>query len=439
MTWLLGVIVVIFIGYLGDHVRLFDHNHRDVERTLWLKHLPVRDHQTWQPFLLDDSHLKRVEDDLSFALNTKLSRWMNGEAESHGARRPFHHIFKPAQWLSLPPTPEHHGSPRPRMQDFIECIHVAPVVDQWHDVSNGLRIARERKAAYELLVQEGQEEGFSCKSLWYRFQSRTYASRVKKLEQRLAQIESGPKRMSGSAFATFTDRKYQRYMLERPPGCCALLRSYTFFSFGRPPFASVTLRCMEAAHPSDVNWQNLHISTMEQNLRFLLASGLVVIIMILLVTPVAITSQLNYIIPMLKKRASDIEKWLGCSQLQIEEFAFWGVLPNQLPTVLVLCINTVVLPSAIAWISNIRRDHRHSSSEVVQMHLNLFFLILNTVIIPVLGLTSTSALLEWSREQLAVPDLSRHALLELWQTLSGAVGKQVFRVTGVFSFRYLLN
>merc|ERR1719296_494763 len=129
--------------------------------------------------------------------------------------------------------------------------------------------------------------------MWTRYYARQAArthKKVIKLGMQVEQIAKNSKHISGSAFVTFADPSHRDHFLKEKPQCWKC-RNYTFFTFGRPPFASMTLNCMRAPHPSDVNWLNLHVPTWRQNAVGLTCVTLLIITMVTIITPVTLTSQ----------------------------------------------------------------------------------------------------------------------------------------------------
>jgi len=101
--------------------------------------------------------------------------------------------------------------------------------------------------------------------------------------------------------------------------------------------------------------------------------------------------------------------------------------------VLVL-INSLLLPDCICRIGQAMRLYRHSSVEVIQLHLNYLFLMLNAMVIPILGLTSIGALIEWGESEISH---KRSGLPII--SLFARVLEKLMQSSGVFAVRYILN
>jgi len=193
----------------------------------------------------------------------------------------------------------------------------------------------------------------------------------------------------------------------------------------------VTLLCKRAPHPDDVNWLNLHISTLKQvTVGFGLITSLF-IGMVTLVTPLTLSSQISIIIPLLQKRVEVVAGFLHARHLVLgQSVQFWYTLTCQLPALLLVVINSLLLPDCICRIAEAMRLHQHSSTEIVQLHLNYIFLVLNSLFIPMLGLTSIGALVEWGEQEM---------FAERPVQVVVKVAKKLMQSSGLFALRYILN
>jgi len=370
-----------------------------IQRTLWLSDLPVYDHETNQPFLFHDEDFCRVAEDLETAINQELRR----------------------STLGLFTAAEMH-------------VQVAPVVDEWYAVSLSLRNAQEHLEVLRSSMQVHRRGWWGALVMrWYGRRNRLCAAEVARLQLDLERIVAGPKRISGAAFITFFTSQHRDHFLKNKPRCWQF-RDHAYFSFGRPPFASATLACMRAPHPSDVNWMNLHVTRWEQRVRFFTLTTLLLIAMVVLVTPVTISSQLKAIIPTVERHVDAVARWFDCENAvevlssRSAEFAY-----NQLPAIILVVINSLLLPDCISRISTAVKPHRHSSSEVIQLHLNFAFLVLTAIIIPFLGLQSIDGLVAAAKMR-----ISHHPSL-LVPRISRVVLRRLMHSPGIFALRYILN
>jgi len=192
---------------------------------------------------------------------------------------------------------------------------------------------------------------------------------------------------------------------------------------------------MRAPHPSDVVWVNLHISNREKLIRFLVLTSLLFFFMVVLVGPVTISSQIDVIIPALQSKLKTVDRFLshfegghGDGDRQ-NQAAMLTTASKQMPALILVAINSMVLPDLIMRIAIAVRAVRHSTTEVIQMHLNYTFLVLNAILIPFLGLNSIGALMEWSKNRISEP----------MSVLLPRIISRMMANSGVFAIRYIMN
>lgn len=419
LAWVLGLVVLIFVGRLQRHAQVrgtrLQAEWDAMDRTVWLMHLPVCDQQTGEPFLLQEEDFRQVEQDLKEEIQKRIRQRL-------------------AFWAQQPVD-----DTRP----VVHRIHVARVVDTVYRIDERLLRSRMKLEQLEKKLLEAEASSFAASCFGrlrvrhYERQSENWREQVRLLEHSLREANLSSKGMAGSAFVTFKERAMQEALLLPPPRCWNC-RSYTYFHFGHPPFASVTLRCVRAPHPSDINWRNLHKQDWERILRFWTGTLLLLLFMLLLITPVTVTAELNELILRLRTHAQVVQKWLeGKFGANFDLFLSaeqWAETTAQLPTMVLLLINSVLLPLFIGIICSWTGSHLHSQTEVNCLHLNFMFLVLNQLVIPLLGLTGLPALLELLRDKLDDGTIGRITMLDL---LGGAV--KASNSPGIFSLKYLLN
>lgn len=405
-TALRGLVALVFMERLQRKIQkpvLSDSTTDRIHRTLWLSDLPVYDRETLRPFEFKGEDFQQVAQDLETAINKEFkSRWTAGE-------------YVPAD-----------------MQ-----VHVAPVVDHWHEVSLRLRTAQERLEAYRDLAKAQRKGCCGClERSWFSRQYRLHSAQAQALETELKKIENGPKRISGTAFITFGNPKHRDYFLQNRPRCWQL-QDHTYFGFGRPPFASATLACRRAPHPDDVNWTNLHVTKFHQRFWLIFLTVLLFVFMVFLVTPLAITSQLQIIIDKVESRmerfATKTHSQYVVDILNHLKGVWVKKITNQAPAVILVVINSLLLPEIIYRISMHTKPHRKSTVEVIQLHLNAFFLILNSLVIPFLEMNSISALMQWAEDR-----VSKHPAA-LVGTILRHLAQTMMHSPGIFALRYIVN
>lgn len=395
-TLLRGVVALHFIERLRHRIKMPEFRDSvQLKKTLWLTGLPVYDSASRRPFFFNDADFKQVSDDLQRAIYNDLAK---------------------------------HGMTSLKESDV--KIELCPVVDEWNEVSTELQTSLELMLAYaEHCDGIPDNEATSLQSQYYANQLKTYRAKVARLKLEVRRIARDKKRITGSAFVTFTDPKFRDHFLKEKPSCWQF-RHYAFFSFGRPPFSSVTLACMRAPHPTDVNWVNLHITQNSQTLRLIGLVTVLTIAMLVIVSPVTVISQLSVILPAFGTRITQVGDVFHTENLALGHGAsFWINVCNQVPALLLVAINSLILPECIRVIAEYVRPHKRSSVEIIQMHLNYVFLVLNSMVVPILGLTSITALTVWGERRIGEP---------FWVIAEDLVTK-LMQSSGVFALRYIVN
>jgi len=323
---------------------------RQLDRTLWLQWLPVEDAKRRRRFQLTDDDFEQVSSDLKNAFEEALREQ---EACLSGVRR------RVSVAASMDP---HVPSP-------IDRVYVSPVVDDISDLSFKLRAAREKRTSYK----EHLRHAVPFMKCWYRSQIRSQERAIVRHKGQLLEKMLSRKRLSGSAFITFrTTVERNRVMALDNTRCLGInmqrITGFFYFTFGRPPFSSVTLRCELAPHPDEVIWQNLHIGFWERQIRFWTLSCLVLVGLAAGVTP-AITNGISN-----AKNMPIFSTML----------AGWETLLLRVKAEVLLVINSLVLPQCLYLIAVAERTMRKSIVEARQLTLNFAFLVLNIAGLPLL-------------------------------------------------------
>lgn len=421
-----GCVVIYFIIRFHAHCKIghqmYAENFDLINRTLWLTHLPSFDVQTREPWSLTNEDLKRVEEDLKEAMLSHLKKELPDGA------------------LSDP-------------DGAIEAVHVTPVVTEWHSVVS--RIKHQEVLGHSYARRLSRSKRKPCQGLWrieqWWFERKKWMcfSNVEALREKNADIINGQKQLTGSAFVVFRDEELKNTLAGVTPGCFTC-RNYTYWRFGRAPFQSVTLRCLRAPHPSDLIWDNLHVSEARRRFGYITGRLFLLVFMLLLVTPVAVTSQLNLILHFVQEHTQLLEDWLnrefserftGFGKLQLQSAHFWQMLSEQVPTIALVMINSLVLPPTIYFVAGWQRCRLRTTEEKTELHLNYFFLVINQIIIPLLGLSGIPALfMIVSEEVQSVKDLGTVGT-EGSKGLDWAEAglAALFSSPAAFSIKYLLN
>lgn len=397
---------------------------KKIDRTLWFKGLPKHDPlRPNDPFLLAEDEFQRVRSDLGFALEEAL-RVLDKGADPGIASA---NMRKSAGLSSR-----------------IEKIEVVPAVDVWHSVSMACRDAAEQAAAYKEL--SASTRWFKW---WYERQSEACMARSDEAKKKLLEVVLSKKQLSGSAFVTFKRREDRNSIIRKElPKWWDLKgygKGYSLFSFGRPPFASVTLKCEPAPHPEDVNWHYLHMNIFRRRVRFYILSACVLALLVFwhrpdTLVPSVIRLEETMHLNILNHTAS--RSWYFTA----EKYVF-DKLQRFVPQLPLLILNTAILPELINQITLLERSTRRSYVEMRGLVLYYYFLVLSTIIFPIFAKESSSddkvgliprftAIQQRSSQRLE--DLSGPQWVgEGMCILVQASGDLFVQVEGVFTLQYL--
>jgi len=393
-----GVVVLVFVQrmYTHMHSEPVDNRTADrLDRTVWLSHLPVQDNLTGKGFLLRDDEFVSVQDHLKTELEKKVA-------------------------------------------SAVECLHVCPVVDDWYKLDRRRVETNDKLKEQEEALRNVHAAGCGPSKWWREIKTRLLERQIRKLKFRLQELDSaleekeqGPKLMSGSAFVTLQHAKFKDELFHDAKTRPFLwyLKSHSFFNFGQAPFSSVTLQVTKAADPRGVHWENLHITRLSRYVRHFVGVGSLLVFMLVVVTPVSISFELGKFMDSssdFKQRVQeDFGISLGALPVVPEQWA------QQLPAIIILMINSFVLPILIGVLTKFTRNKEEAMDQVDTLILNYLFLVFNQLVIPVLGLSSLPALTELLQAKL----IDRDDHTSLIQLLNGSM----LSYPGVFSIKYLMN
>ncbi|CAK9106461.1 unnamed protein product, partial [Durusdinium trenchii] len=358
-----GLIVLVFTSRFNHHCamghRMYAEDFDLINRTVWLTHLPSGDFQTREAWRLNNEDLQQVEQDLKEAMLSHLKKEL----------------------------------PNVDLSEAIEAVHVTPVVTEWHHVVNQVKHYEAVAQHYALRLSFSRRKRF-CQPLWqieqwwFERQKELCYGRVEKLREEQTKHIYGPKMLSGSAFVVFQNEDLKK-CLTGPTPSCFTCRNYTYWRFGRAPFTSVTLRCLRAPHPSDLNWDNLQVTEARRRFGYITGRLFLMLFMLVLVTPVAVTSQLNLILHIVQQHADALEKRLSHvwwwqrfmtltgfnAKFQLHSEHLWAMLAEQVPTITLVLINSLLLPPLIYQIAGLQKCAQKTYEEKTQLHLNYIFLV----------------------------------------------------------------
>eukprot|EP00927_Polykrikos_kofoidii_P066018 TRINITY_DN61698_c0_g1_i1.p1 TRINITY_DN61698_c0_g1~~TRINITY_DN61698_c0_g1_i1.p1 ORF type:complete len:994 (+),score=145.79 TRINITY_DN61698_c0_g1_i1:74-3055(+) len=245
--------------------------------------------------------------------------------------------------------------------------------------------------------------------------------------------EDGDEHLAGHAFAVLSREVYVMLLLGRRrgylPAWCHR-RNHALFKFGVPPWSAVTLRCQRAPPPSDIEWGNLKVGD-----RWI-ASLVLKLFLVLFVLALAVPDVSLHVFPV-------IEAVRGTAFGRSLPGGFWNAVVDvveQLPSYVLLLINAIILPLLIEIISEAQKPHLRSRSQSAQFSLNVAFLVLASVIVPLLHILVTDqSLLEQATNYVRTHlSISRGFWENIFALLEG-VRKQGLRVPADLMLKYLMN
>lgn len=421
-AWLRGLVALAFIEALQRRIDTPVLEHPPdldvMKRTLWMSELPVYDRLTGRPFLLDDEEVRGVENELREAIAKELDK------TDHRRR---------------------DGSTKVCKSEF--DVKLALVVNHWYDVLLQLRNARERMEAFRLRADILPTTFFSwIPAIYAEAQAWRWKRKVTRLTSEEDEITQGKRQMTGSAFITFQDWRDQRHFLKDKPmlwNC----RDYALFTFGKAPFASSSLSCTRAPHPSDLKWMNLHVTLREQGVRLASMTALLFVLMFLLICLIFISGETEQIVFEIESHYHDFVNSTKAhfqplsSALSALESPSVLEIFRQIPSIALCAVNSLLLPCCIQYISEAVQPHRSSTLEVIQLHLNACFLIWNSLVMPIcLGLYSVKEVFENNDAFTKLSGESVQALAESiapHKFLERVVRKLEGDKPGVFALRYI--
>eukprot|EP00914_Ancora_sagittata_P026790 GHVO01052655.1.p1 GENE.GHVO01052655.1~~GHVO01052655.1.p1 ORF type:complete len:459 (+),score=37.87 GHVO01052655.1:44-1420(+) len=172
----------------------------------------------------------------------------------------------------------------------------------------------------------------------------------------------------GVAFITFSQTSTVRHLLANPP----------------PQY-----RTSAAPHPDDIIWKNVSIGIFERIIRVAFWSLFLILVTATVTSSVIITDTLTPIYAAIDLAPSGVIR---------TSLLAWT------PPLVLLAINSYLLPYLVSVLANNSCVWKKSSKSRIIIHCNVFFLVINTVLFPILGSTVK---LVWCRIPLLVRDWLR--------------------------------
>lgn len=431
-TLLYGIVFVAFIARFQQECQLRGKlvadspAKRKMRRTVWLQRLPLSD-GVWgaKEFEYTQEDLERVTQDLwaEICKFLKERRPPSAPQLPQAPRQRFKEHRSNSwhcgerQMSDSALMPSSGSSLLPRTASPIESIEICTHIEELASVSHRRRDAAELAEMYDTLRKTRGKSGPRCIRCWYRRwygrRQRLFKRRLEELRAKQLCIELERKRLSGSAFITFAHQNDCNLMLNKVPPWwdCQHWFFRNTFSFGRPPFAAVTLFVYRAPHPDDVNWQNLHTKSAARRLRY----------WILTVAVAALAVSLS----------AGVERWTQVLMaISLRDTRPSAKLLSALPPVCLLLINNLILPYSILHIALAERNRQKSNEELRQLYINFHFLVLTGIVLPFLGFDTLSQLVDMCWVWLQQKPIDN---------VAEELGSKLLNTSGNFTLRYMMS
>jgi len=170
---------------------------------------------------------------------------------------------------------------------------------------------------------------------------------------------------AGVAFLVFTTPETQHDVL-RDPNVQSRAAAHDLVLQPAPP-------------PGDVAWKNLHVPPHHQRLRVVAFTVLLFMLCWLMVCPLSLWDRLHF---------------LFVHELN-EDHLLRVLITGYLPPLVILGINSLVIPQCIWYAAKWERWWRKSERQRMVLHMNLFFMVINSMIIPLTCFHSLQTLVEY--------------------------------------------
>jgi hypothetical protein len=289
---------------------------------------------------------------------------------------------------------------------LVSC-HIVLDYRELHQAQEALRSAQEKLERCILLKKTNREDYMSkpfMRLLWgmgsreptIQYYEEEVAYREKVVER---VRRKGASRGVGAGFLIFDSTETVRDVLSRPE-VVQVARQNGWTLHPAPP-------------PSDVNWQNLHISDNGQWIRTIVLSLALFAVCILLVSPVTVLDELHPLMDNVR------------NQLNQDNYIRL-LVTGYLPPLIILMINSIVIPYLIFHVCCYERFWQKSGEQSAGLHMNIIFMVINSLIIPLTSLNSMGLL---AKHMYNTP-------LEQWNVVIGA---SFLSSSGSFAIRYLIN
>lgn len=137
-----------------------------------------------------------------------------------------------------------------------------------------------------------------------------------------------------------------------------------------------------APPPGDVAWKNLHVAPHHQRFRVVAFTVLLFMLCWLMVCPLSLWDRLHFL-------------FIGVKHELNDDHILRVLITGYLPPLVILGINSLVIPQCIWYAAKWERWWRKSERQRMVLHMNLFFMVINSMIIPLTCFHSLQTLVEY--------------------------------------------
>jgi len=289
---------------------------------------------------------------------------------------------------------------------LVSC-HIVLDYRELNNAQEALKSAQEKLERCIVLKKTDQEDYTSSRFTRLLFGLGPKEATVQYYQEEVAYREKvvervrrkGASRGVGAGFLIFDSTETVRDMLSRPE-IVQVAQQNGWTLHPAPP-------------PSDVKWQNLHITDTGRWIRTLVLSLALFVVCIMLVSPVTVLDELHPLIANVRNQLN-------------EDNYIRLLVTGYLPPLIILMINSIVIPYLIYHVCCYERYWQKSGEQSAGLHMNIIFMVINSLIIPLTSLNSMGLLAEHMY----------NTPLEQWNVVIGA---SFLSSSGSFAIRYLIN
>jgi len=206
------------------------------------------------------------------------------------------------------------------------------------------------------------------------------------------------------------------------------------------------ISCSEAPVATDINWENISVTSFQYYWRTALGIFILSIIMFVMVTPVSIAQD---ILPLFLAIQSDLKNLVEKQTDSLPPSAFsdflhhinksynhlfTSFLTQYFPMVALIFLNSIILPVFIDMVAMFQSHWRYEFKEQSTLSLNYAFMVFNLLIIPLLGLDSINGFILYTFRKTQTEDL-----WTLFTEVADILGIVLLSSSATFAMKYFIS